>query len=167
MQSIDCHYNGYNFARRAVCSATGVSKASIAGSFGLTLAYEDGNRMNAFIRWPNSRCSVVVETRSIFGLSPYNNKKTAERRASCEPRLQFIRPGVAGQTFISFRSVARHRNFCPWNPPSALYYFCLSGSQFYFSSSSLPLQFCPAVVQVSRFRPACIPVTVRWNVTEV
>lgn len=50
--------------------------------FGLILAYEDSNRMDALICWPSSRCSVVVETRSISGLSPYNNGKTAERRAS-------------------------------------------------------------------------------------
>lgn len=92
MQSIECHYNVYNFARRAVYSA-GMFKASISGRFGLTLDYE-----RQIISWPNSRCSVVVvETRSISGLSPYNNRKTAERRASCEPRLQFIRHRASGQ----------------------------------------------------------------------
>jgi hypothetical protein len=96
VQSIECHYNVYNFARRAVCSARGMFEALISGRFGLTLTYEDGNRMNALMRWPNSRCSVVVETRSISGLSPYNNRKTAEGRASCEPRLQFIRHQARG-----------------------------------------------------------------------
>ena len=32
MQRIECHYNVYNFTRRAL----------ITGRFGLTLAYEDG-----------------------------------------------------------------------------------------------------------------------------
>jgi hypothetical protein len=78
-------------------------KALIGGRFGLTLTYEDGNGMDALMRCPSSRCSVVVETRSIFGLSPYNNRKTAEGRTSCEPRLQFIRHQARG-----CRSVARH-----------------------------------------------------------
>jgi hypothetical protein len=48
MQGIECHYNVYNFARRAVCSACGAFKALIYHRtvFGLTVAYEDGNRMN-------------------------------------------------------------------------------------------------------------------------
>jgi hypothetical protein len=150
MQSIECHYNVYNFARRAVCSACGMFKALIGGR---SLTYKDGNGMNALIRWPNSWCSVFVETRSISGLSPYNNRKTAERRASCEPRLQFIRPGVAvARTSIHFIQKRRTPPTVTFVPgiPSALYYwlflFYRGLNSFFFSSFSLPLQgFSPRV----------------------
>lgn len=48
MQGIECHYNVYSFARRAVCNACGVFKALIYHRtvFGLTVAYEGGNGMN-------------------------------------------------------------------------------------------------------------------------
>lgn len=103
--------------------------------------------MNALMHWPNSRCSVVGETRSISGLSPYNNRKTAESGASCEPRLQFIRHQARGcsqagraLTFISFRreeashaTVAFVPALCPVLESffSIVLFFGLSGSQFY------------------------------------
>lgn len=122
----------------------------------LTLTYKDGNGMNALIRWPDSWCSVFVETRSISGLSPYNNNnKTAERRASCEPRLQFIRPGVAvARTSIRFIQKRRTPPTVTFVPgiPSALYYWLflfyrgLNSFFFFF----FKFQLTPAGVFASR-----------------
>jgi hypothetical protein len=138
------------------------SKALISGRFGLILVNEDDNRMDALRRWPNSRCSVLVESRSISGLSPYNDRKTAERRlrvnrASNSSGIRHQARGYSqDRTSVHFISEASHATvaFCPWNP-SALYYFCLSGSQLYFSTfyrSSLPC----SRPGFQGFRPTCM-----------
>jgi len=134
-----------------------------SGRFGLALAYEAGNRMNALIRWPNLRCSVVVESRSICGLSPYNNRKTAERRASCEPGLQFIRHQASGQgsqpgrAFISFkRRVARHCSFLSLEPFCVVLFLPVGVSILFFFQVSIiayPACSCPGF---QGFRPACM-----------
>src|SRR6266446_8783849 len=98
---------------------------------------------------PSSWRSVVVETRSISGLSPYNSRRTAERRTSCEPRLQFIgyhdqaRPGSAARTNVHFfqkrRSPPVAFVFVPALESFGLVLFFLSGSQFCFFYYALHL----------------------------
>ncbi len=97
MQCIESHYNVYDLTDERSVVLIECSKHRSVDGDGLTLAFEDGIRMNALRPWPNSWHSRVVDTRSISGLSPYDNRKTAERRASCEPCLQFVRHQASGE----------------------------------------------------------------------
>jgi hypothetical protein len=84
-------------------------------------------------RWPNSWHSVVMDSRSIYGLSPYNNKDGLRvNRAS----------NSSGEVHFSFRSVAR-RSLRPWN--SALYI------------SRRGLNFILRFPQSDRYRIQCFP----------
>jgi hypothetical protein len=83
MQCIESHHNVYDLTDERSAVLIECSKHRSVDGVGLTLASEDGIRMNisnALRPWPNSWHSRVVDTRSISGLSPYDNRKTAERR---------------------------------------------------------------------------------------